>query len=46
MKLTLEQTIAAMLTENTGTHMLDSGGANGRLRRVDVRQSLINAALR
>ena len=30
MKLTLEQTIAAMLTENTGTHMLDSGGANGR----------------
>ena len=30
MKLTLDQTIAAMLTENTGTHMLDSGGANGR----------------
>ena len=30
MKLNLEQTIAAMLTENTGTHMLDSGGANGR----------------
>jgi len=30
MKITLEQTIAAMLTENTGTHMLDSGGANGR----------------
>lgn len=27
---TLEQTIAAMLTENTGTHFLDSGGANGR----------------
>lgn len=28
--MTLEQTIAAMLTENTGTHMLDSGGAYGR----------------
>ena len=27
---TLQNTIAAMLTENTGTHMLDSGGANGR----------------
>ena len=27
---TLNQTIAAMLTENTGTHMLDSGGASGR----------------
>ena len=29
-KLNLDQTIAAMLTENTGTHMLDSGGAAGR----------------
>lgn len=28
--MTLEQTIAAMLTENTGKHMLDSGGAYGR----------------
>jgi len=28
--MTLEQTIAAMMTENTGTHMLDSGGACGR----------------
>ena len=27
---TLEQTIVAMLTENTGTHMLDSGGSGGR----------------
>ena len=27
---TLNQTIAAMLTENTGTHMLDSGGIDGR----------------
>ena len=27
---TLKETIAAMLTENTGTHMLDSGGASGR----------------
>jgi hypothetical protein len=26
----LETTIAEMLTENTGTHMLDSGGSNGR----------------
>lgn len=30
MKLTLDQTIAAMLTENTGKHFLDSGGAYGR----------------
>jgi hypothetical protein len=30
MKLTLDQTIAAMLTQSTGTHFLDSGGANGR----------------
>ena len=30
MKLTTEQTIANMLTENTGTHMCDSGGTNGR----------------
>jgi hypothetical protein len=29
-KLTIEQTIANMMTENTGTHMLDSGGSNGR----------------
>ena len=29
-KLTIEQTIANMMTENTGSHMLDSGGANGR----------------
>ena len=27
---TLKETIAAMLTENTGTHMLDSGGSGGR----------------
>jgi len=26
----IENLVAAMLTENTGTHMLDSGGANGR----------------
>ena len=30
MKMTLEQTIATMLIENTGTHMLDSGGSYGR----------------
>lgn len=30
MKLTIEQTVAAMLTENTGTHFLDSGGVCGR----------------
>ena len=29
-KPTLSQTICDMLTENTGTHMLDSGGSNGR----------------
>jgi hypothetical protein len=29
-KLSIEQTIANMLTENTGSHMLDSGGSNGR----------------
>lgn len=28
--MNIKETIAAMLTENTGTHMLDSGGANGR----------------
>ena len=28
--MNLENTIAAMMTENTGTHMLDSGGAYGR----------------
>ena len=27
---TLKETIAAMLTENTGKNMLDSGGASGR----------------
>jgi hypothetical protein len=36
MKLNLEQTIAAMLTENTGTHMLDSGGANGRAWQQNI----------
>jgi len=36
MKLTLDQTIAAMLTENTGTHMLDSGGANGRAWQQNI----------
>lgn len=30
MDLLLKQTIAAMMTENTGTHGLDSGGAYGR----------------
>jgi hypothetical protein len=30
MNLELKQTIAAMMTENTGTHGLDSGGAYGR----------------
>ena len=30
MNLQLKQTIAAMMTENTGTHGLDSGGAYGR----------------
>ena len=29
-KITIEQTIANMMTEKTGSHMLDSGGANGR----------------
>jgi len=30
MNLELKNTIAAMMTENTGAHMLDSGGAYGR----------------
>ncbi len=30
MNLELKETIAAMMTENTGKHMLDSGGAYGR----------------
>jgi len=29
-KLSIEQTIANMMTENTGSHMLDSGGSTGR----------------
>lgn len=29
-KFTIQQTIANMMTENTGSHMLDSGGSNGR----------------
>lgn len=28
---TIEKTLVAMLTENTGTHFLDSGGENGRM---------------
>jgi hypothetical protein len=28
--MNMQETIAQMLTENTGTHFLDSGGANGR----------------
>ena len=28
--MNIQETIAAMLTENTGTHFLDSGGSNGR----------------
>ncbi len=28
--MTIQQTICNMLTENTGTHMLDSGGEGGR----------------
>lgn len=38
--MTLEQTIANMLTENTGTHMLDSGGANGRAWQRNAGKSL------
>ena len=30
MQKTIEQTIFDMITENTGTHMLDSGGVAGR----------------
>lgn len=30
MNKTIEQTIFEMITENTGTHMLDSGGDSGR----------------
>ena len=29
--MNMQETIAQMLTENTGTHFLDSGGANGRV---------------
>lgn len=28
--MTIEQTVFDMMTTSTGTHMLDSGGANGR----------------
>ena len=37
---TLEETIVAMLTENTGTHMLDSGGAGGRHWQRNQQKSL------
>lgn len=36
MRQTIKQTVAAMLTENTGTHMLDSGGANGRAWQQNI----------
>jgi hypothetical protein len=39
-KMILEQTIAAMLTENTGTHMLDSGGANGRAWQQNIGKTI------
>lgn len=38
--MTLEQTIANMLTENTGTHMLDSGGYNGRAWQKNAGKTL------
>jgi hypothetical protein len=40
MKLTLDQTIAAMLTENTGKHFLDSGGENGRAWQRNIGKTL------
>lgn len=36
----LENTIYGMLTESTGTHMLDSGGANGRHWQRNQKKSL------
>jgi len=35
-----EQLIYSMLTENTGTHMLDSGGDNGRMWQRNANKSL------
>ena len=35
-----EQQIYNMLTENTGTHFLDSGGANGRHWQSNIKKSL------
>ena len=35
-----EQQIYNMLTENTGTHFLDSGGANGRHWQRNIKKSL------
>lgn len=40
MTMTLAQTIAAMLTENTGTHMLDSGGDNGRAWQRNIGKTI------
>jgi hypothetical protein len=38
--MNLENTIAAMMTENTGTHMLDSGGAYGRNWQLNAHKTL------
>ena len=36
----IEQTIYNMLTENTGTHMLDSGGGSGRHWQRNQKKSI------
>ena len=38
--MTIENTIYAMLTESTGVHMMDSGGANGRHWQRNQRKTI------
>ena len=38
--MTLEQTVYNMLIENTGTHLLDSGGSNGRAWQQNQNKTL------
>ena len=37
---TIKETIYSMLTENTGTHFLDSGGANGRMWQRNQKKTM------
>ena len=38
--MTIKETIYSMLTENTGTHFLDSGGVNGRMWQRNQKKTM------